>query len=183
VSRGIVIVRRTDNGMKRNAEVGLFRKSSRLNERCGWRVLMKLRLFPAERMDTDFPWMLWAIGWLAMLKALLWLSYEPVLPEEILRLLGFKYLLFAIPLIVCGVGLWSRRRWAVWGLLVLAAADLMFLLLVPQSIYAYLVDSEVQIFSVVLSGIMLICGGPAGDVLILLAAAGLFRETRRKDRG
>ncbi len=146
-------------------------------------VMMKLRLLPAERMDTDFPWMLWAIGWLAMLKALLWLAYEPVMPEEILRLLGFKYLLAAIPLIVCGVGLWNRRRWAAWGLLVLAAADLIFLLFVPQSFSAYLVDSEVQIFSVILSGIMLVCGGPAGDALILLAAAVLFRETRRKDRG
>jgi hypothetical protein len=45
-----------------------------------------------------------------------------------------------------------------------------------------MVDSEVQIFSVILSGIMLVCGGPAGDALILLAAAVLFRETRRKDR-
>jgi len=144
---------------------------------------MSLRLFPAERMDTDFPWMLWAIGWLAMLKALLWLAYEPVMPEEILRLLGFKYLLAAVPMIVCGVGLWNRRRWAAWGLVVLAAADLIFLILVPQSFSAYLIDSEVQIFSVVLSGVMLICEGPAGDVLILLTAAALFRETRRKDRG
>jgi len=146
-------------------------------------MMMSLRLFPAERMDTDFPWMLWAIGWLAMLKALLWLAYEPVMPEEILRLLGFKYLLAAVPMIVCGVGLWNRRRWAAWGLVVLAAADLIFLMLVPQSFFAYLIDSEVQIFSVVLSGIMLICEGPAGDVLILLAAVALFRETRRKDRG
>lgn len=146
-------------------------------------VMMSLRLFPAERMDTDFPWMLWAIGWLAMLKALLWLAYEPVMPEEILRLLGFKYLLAAVPMIVCGVGLWNRRRWAAWGLVVLAAADLMFLILVPQSFSAYLIDSEVPIFSAVLSGIMLICEGPAGDVLILLTAVALFRETRRKDRG
>jgi hypothetical protein len=145
--------------------------------------MMKIGLFPAERMDTDFPWILWAIGWLAMLKALLWLAYEPVMPEEILRLLGFKYLLLAIPLIVCGVGVWNRRRWAVWGLLVLAAADLVFLLFVPMSFYAYLVDSEVQFLSVLLSGIMLLCEGPVGDVLILLAAAVLFRETRIKDRG
>jgi hypothetical protein len=146
-------------------------------------VMMKLQLFPADRMDMDFPWMLWAIGWLAILKALLWLAYEPVMPEVILRLLGFKYLLAAIPLIVCGVGVWNRRRWAAWSLLLLAAVDLIFLLFVPQSFSAYLVDSEVQIFSVILSGIMLICEGPAGDVLILLAATVLFRETRIKDRG
>jgi len=146
-------------------------------------VMMKLQLFPADRMDMDFPWMLWAIGWLAILKALLWLAYEPVMPEVILRLLGFKYLLAALPLIVCGVGVWNRRRWAAWSLLLLAAVDLIFLLFVPQSFSAYLVDSEVQIFSVILSGIMLICEGPAGDVLILLAATVLFRETRIKDRG
>jgi hypothetical protein len=144
--------------------------------------MMKLQLFPAERMDPNFSWMLWAVGWLAILKALLWLAYEPVMPEEIPRLLGFKYLLAAVPLIACGVGLWNRRRWAAWGLLLLVAADLVFLLFVPQSFSAYLVDSEVPILSVMLSGVMLICGGPAGDVLILLAAVVLFRETRSKDR-
>ena len=59
---------------------------------------MDFRVFPAERMNTDYPWPLWAIGWLAVFKAVLWLAYEPVLAEEVLRRIGWKYLLEALPL-------------------------------------------------------------------------------------
>ena len=111
----------------------------------------RLKLFPAERMHTDFPWVLWAVGWLAVIKAFLWLAYEPALPHTLLRVLGFKLLLAAGPLVVCGVGLWNRRRWAVWGVAALAAVNLLFLWLYPRSVQAYLVDSEVPALSVALS--------------------------------
>jgi hypothetical protein len=47
----------------------------------------------------------------------------------------------------------------------------------PQSIQAYLVDSEVFLFSVVLSAVVMVCGGPVGDLLILCAAPSMFRNT------
>jgi hypothetical protein len=139
---------------------------------------MQLKLLPAERMNVDYPWSLWAIGWLAIFKAVLWLAYEPVLPEAILRLVGWKYLLGALPMLICGVALWRRRRWAAWGLAVLAAADLVLIVVVPPTLQAYLVDSEVMIFSILLSAVVLVCGGPVGDVLILCGVPAMFRNTR-----
>jgi hypothetical protein len=140
---------------------------------------MKLNLLPAERLNVDYPWSLWAIGWLAIFKAVLWLAYEPVLPEAILRLVGWKYLLVAVPMLICGVALWRRRRWAAWGLAVMAAADLVLLVVVPPAIQAYLVDSEVVIFSILLSAVMMVCGGPVGDALILCGVPAMFRNTRK----
>jgi hypothetical protein len=140
--------------------------------------MKRLKLFPAERMNTDFPWVLWAVGWLAVIKAFLWLAYEPVLPQALLRVMGFKLLLAAAPLVVCGVGLWNRRRWAVWGVAALAAAGLLFLWFYPRSFQAYLVESEVNAVSTVLSAVMLLGEGPLGDALILIAAPFLFKTTR-----
>jgi hypothetical protein len=140
-------------------------------------MTVKLKLFPSERMQTDFPWLLWAIGWLAIFKAILWLAYEPVLPAGVLRMVGWKYVLSAVPLLVCGVGLWRRRRWAAWGLTLLAAADLALLAVTPQSFYAYLVDSEVFVFSVLLSAVLQFCGGPVGNIVILCCAPAIFRNT------
>jgi hypothetical protein len=140
---------------------------------------MMLKIFPAERMHTDYPWQLWAVGWLAIFKAILWLAYEPAVPDAILRLVGWKYLLGAAPFLVCGVGIWRRERWAAWGLTVLAAVDLLLLIGMPQSIHAYRVDSEVFLFSVILSVVVQVCGGPVGDLLILCAAPAMFRNTRK----
>lgn len=140
---------------------------------------MDLKLFPAERMNSDYPWPLWAIGWLAIFKAVLWLAYEPAIPEAVLRWVGWKYLLGAPPLLICAVALWRRRRWAAWGLTVLAAVDLVVLAVAPASLQAYLVDSEVAVFSILLSAVVLVCGGPLGDVLILCGVPAMFRNTRK----
>lgn len=140
--------------------------------------MLNLRLFPAERMNVDYPWVLWAIGWLAIFRAILWLAYEPVVSEGVLRLVGWKYIIGAVPFLVCGIGLWRRRRWAAWGLAAMALVDLLVLLLMPQSLPAYLVDSEVYAFSVALSAVMLVCGGPVGDLLILCGIPSMWRHTR-----
>jgi hypothetical protein len=140
---------------------------------------MAFKIFNPERMNADFPWQLWAIGWLAIFKAILWLAYEPAVHEAFLRLVGWKYLLGAAPFLACGVGLWRRERWAAYGLSVLAAVDLALLIMMPKSLPAYLVDSEVFLFSVVLSAVVLVCGGPVGDLLILCAGPAMFRNTRK----
>lgn len=129
-------------------------------------------------MDVNFPWVLWAVGWLAVIKAFIWLAYEPVLPQALLGVMGVKLLLAAIPLVVCGIGLWNRRRWAVWGVAVLSVVNLLFLWIYPRSIQAYLVESEVNAISMVISAVMLLCEGPLGDVIILIAAPFLFKTTR-----
>ncbi len=144
---------------------------------------MRHGLLPPERMNTDFPWLLWAVGWLGILKAVLWLSYEPVMPAVVLRLLGLKYLLSAPLLIACALALWHRRRWAVWGLAVSAAAGLVLVLVDPRTLYAFIVGSEVAAFSALFSAVVLVCAGPVGDVLILAATPALLKLTRRtRDR-
>lgn len=138
----------------------------------------QFRVFPPERMDTEFPWSIWAVGWLGIFKAFLWLAYEPVQPESVLRILGTKFLLSTIPLVVCAIGVWNRRKWAVWGLIAIAAANLIFFIVNPQTLNAVLVESEVRLYSIILSFITLLCNGPLGDVFILCAAPNMLKHTK-----
>jgi len=129
-------------------------------------------------MHEDFPWQIWAVGWLAIFKAILWLAYDPNLPPSILRLLAYKYTLGMLPLIICGIGVWNFRRWAVWGLIGIAVASLAFLLINPQTFSGVIVKSEVLFYSGVLSAIVLVCNGPIGDIFILIAAPIMLKLTK-----
>ena len=131
-------------------------------------------------MDGEFPWTIWAVGWLAFFKAFLWLAYEPVQAESVLRLLGCKFLLNVIPLAICAVGLWNLRKWAVWGLIAIAAGNLVFFIANPQTLSAVLVTSEVRIYSVILSFITLLCNGPLGDFFILCAAPNMLKHAKSR---
>ena len=133
------------------------------------------RLFPSERMFREYPWQLWAIGWLAIFKALWWLASQPVLPDHILQLLGYKYFLGMFPLFICGVGLWHRKRWACWGLLALALAHLGFFAIHRDTMQAYVVHTEFPGLSPILSLLALLFNGPLGDVLILLGFPSMRR--------
>jgi hypothetical protein len=137
------------------------------------------RIFPSERMGVDYPWQIWAVGWLCIFKGILWLAYEPNLPASMLTLLGFKYSLEMVPLIVFGIGIWNLRKWAVWGALIICGLNLIFILTNPQVFGAFVVKSEVQIWSVLLSVVTLICNGPLGDGLILLAAPILLKQVKK----
>jgi hypothetical protein len=121
-------------------------------------------------MYREFPWPIWAVGWLALFKAFLWLSYEPVQSGSLLTLLGIKYLLNMIPMAIFAIGVWNLRKWAMWGLIILSGANLLFFIIYPQSLNAVLVESEVYIYSIVLSFITLLCNGPLGDIFILLVS-------------
>jgi len=61
------------------------------------------RIFPPERLEPEFPWLIWAVGWLALLKAFIWLAYEPVAAENVLQLMAYRNLLNIIPLVVFGI--------------------------------------------------------------------------------
>ncbi len=140
----------------------------------------EFRVFPSGRMDGEFPWTIWAVGWLAFFKAFLWLAYEPVQAESVLRLLGGKFLLNVIPLAICAVGLWNLRKWAVLGLIAIAAGNLVFFIANPQTLNAVLVTSEVRIYSVILSFITLLCNGPLGDFFILCAAPNMLKHAKSR---
>ena len=130
-------------------------------------------------MDKEFPWPIWAVGWLALFKAFLWLSYEPVQPGSLLTLIGTKYLLNMIPMAIFAIGAWNLRKWAMWGLIILSLANLLFFIIYPQSLSAVLVESEVYIYSIILSFITLLCNGPIGDIFILLASPVMLKHANK----
>lgn len=138
----------------------------------------EVRIFPAERMHEDFPWQMWAVGWLAIFKAIIWFAYDPNLPDSTLRLLAYKYTLSMLPLIICGIGVWNLRRWAVWGIIAIAIASLAFLLINPQTFSGSLIKSEVQMYSVILTAVVMVGNGPVGDVFILIAAPAMLKITK-----
>ena len=140
--------------------------------------MSQVKVFPSERMDPEYPWTIWAVGWLAIFKAFLWLAYEPVQDESVLRLLGAKFLLNTIPLVILAIGVWNRKKWAVWGLIALSVANLIFFIVNPQTLNAVLVISEVRIYSIILSFLPLLCNGPLGDIFILCAAASMLKHVK-----
>ena len=137
------------------------------------------RVFPAERMGADFPWQIWAVGWLCIFKGVIWLAYQPNVADPELFLLGLKYLIEMIPLIICGIGIWNLQKWAVWGALVISGINLIFILTNPHAFSAFLVKSEAPLWSVLLSFVTLICNGPIGDALILLSAPILLKNVKK----
>ena len=137
------------------------------------------RFFPPERMDRVFPWPIWAVGWLALFKAFLWLSYEPVQPGALLTLIGTKYLLNMVPMAIFAIGVWNLKKWAMWGLIIFSVANLLFFIIYPQSLNAVFVQSEVYIYSIILSFITLLCNGPLGDISILLATPIMLKHAQK----
>ena len=140
------------------------------------------RIFPPARMSSDFSWQIWSVGWLALFKAFLWLAYEPVQTDSVLQILGIKFTLNMVPLVVFALGVWNLRKWAVWGLIALSIANLLFFLVNPQTLNAVVVQSEVYIYSIILSCITLLCNGPLGDLAILCAAPGMLKNTKNRSR-
>ena len=138
------------------------------------------RIFPSERMHVDFPWQIWAVGWLCIFKGIIWLAYEPNLSDNSMTFFGLKYLLQIGPLIVLGVGIWNRRRWAVWGAAAICALNLILFFFTPNAFDAITVKSEVFIWSILLSGITLVCNGPLGDLMVLIATPTLLKHTKAK---
>ncbi len=127
-------------------------------------------------MEPQFPWILWAVGWLAFLKAFIWLAYEPVEPENVLQLIAGKNLLNIIPLVIFGIGVWNLRKWAVWGIMILAIGNLAFFIINPQTLNAAMVYSEVHLYTLILSSVTLLCNGPVGDLLILCATPVMLKN-------
>ena len=139
----------------------------------------EFRIFPSERMSADFPWQIWAIGWLCIFKGSIWLAYEPSISDSMLTLLGFKYMLEMVPLIIFGIGIWNLRKWAMWGAIIIAVTNLVFTLVIPHTFSSLVVRSEAVIWSVLLSIVTMLCNGPLGDLLILLTAPILLKHVKK----
>jgi hypothetical protein len=139
----------------------------------------EFRIFPYERMSAGFPWQIWAVGWLCIFKGTLWLAYEPSASDSVLSLLGYKYMLQMVPLIIIGIGIWNLRRWAVWGAIIICTINLILIILAPQAFNSLVIKSEVVIWSVLLSIVTLLCNGPLGDLLILLTTPLLLKHAKK----
>ena len=134
------------------------------------------KIFPEMRLYKDFPWQIFAIGWLAIIKGVLWLALDSNLPDSTLILLGYRYIICMIPFIIFGIGVWNLRRWAIWGIIVLSVADLLFFLfLYPHSYNSLIVDGLSSI-GFIGTAILIFVYGPVGNVLILLAIPTMLKH-------
>jgi hypothetical protein len=84
-----------------------------------------------------------------------------------------------LPLVVFGIGIWNLRKWAVWGILIVAIANLIFFIVNPATLNAVMVHSEVRLYTMILSSITLLCNGPVGDILILCAAPSMLKHVKQ----
>jgi len=93
------------------------------------------RFFPEVRLARKYPWQIWIIGWIAIIKSCFWLFTDPVISDTIsasvLKILGYKHLVYMVPFLICGIGVWNLRKWAVWGVILLAVTELFFFAVYP----------------------------------------------------
>jgi hypothetical protein len=132
-------------------------------------------LFPAWRMVESFPAIVWAVGWLAVFKGILWIFIDPNFPASIENAVFMKELLLTVPFVVFGVGVWHLNRWAVWGLLATTAVEILVTLAIPGAV-SFMAHDHFILYTVVL----LVFIGPLGNILILLSAPTLLRTLRER---
>jgi hypothetical protein len=137
----------------------------------------KFYFFPSWRMANTFPWQIWAVGWLAIFKAVLWLATDPNIPEQLADILTAKFLIFMIPFIILGISVWNLKSWGVWGLIILSAADLLIYIVLPET-SRYIIGDNFWLIAAAL----LICNGPIGDILILIASPVMLKHAGQGDR-
>ena len=138
--------------------------------------LPRFHFLPNWRMEPEFPWQIWAAGWLAVIKALLWLSTDPVVPGPLAGYLAAKFLVAMIPFLLLGIGVWNLRRWAVWGLMIAAIADLAFFIVFPSA-WRFVAGGGFW----GLAAVLLVFNGPIGNILILLTTPVLLKTAGKYD--
>lgn len=135
------------------------------------------RFFPEERLQADFSWQSWAVGLLLFLKTVLWFSTDPNIADDVLKILGLKYILFMVPSVFLGFGIWNLRRWAAWGILFLSVFELLFFLLYPASLSSLRLD-QTSTIATILSFFVFLINGPVSDLFILFSLPALFKHTK-----
>jgi len=133
-------------------------------------------ILPGWRMYKDFPWQIWAVGWLAIFKAFIWLSTSPDCPDPVLNILTIKFVVCMVPFIIFGIGVWNLRKWAVWGIILLCIADLVFFIIFQPEIYMAAGCMMGNSFWLLTLTLMLF-NGPLGSVLILIATPFLLKHS------
>jgi len=129
-------------------------------------------ILPDWRMYKDFPWQIWAVGWLAIFKAVIWLTTSPNCADPVLNILTIKFLICMVPFIVFGIGVWNLRKWAVWGIVLLCIADLVFFIIF-QKATGCIMGNSFWLLAITL----MLFNGPVGSVLILIATPFLLKHS------
>ena len=129
-------------------------------------------ILPDWRMYKDFPWQIWAVGWLAIFKAVIWLSTSPNCPDPVLNTLTIKFLVCMVPFIIFGIGIWNLRKWAVWGIILLSIAELIFFIIF-QKATGCIMGNSFWLLTVTL----MLFNGPLGSILILIATPCLLKHS------
>ncbi|MDY6790771.1 MAG: hypothetical protein SWH54_05830 [Thermodesulfobacteriota bacterium] len=129
-------------------------------------------ILPDWRMYTDFPWQIWAVGWLAIFKAVIWLSTSPNCPDPMIKLLTIKFLICMVPLLILGIGVWNLRKWAVWGIILLCIADVAFFVIF-QNASGCIMGNSFWLLAITL----LLFNGPLGSMLILITTPYLLKHS------
>ncbi len=128
------------------------------------------RVLPEYRLYSNFPWQIWMVGWIALYKSISWLIISPDIENA---LLGYKYIILAIPYMVLGSGILNLRSWAVWGILFVSVLNILFYLVFPDSISLFFMKEfygESSFADFFWTGIFCaaLIDGPLGDLAILL---------------
>lgn len=134
-------------------------------------------LFPGWRMYRGFPWPVWAAGWLAIFKALLWLATDPMVPSPLAEIMAAKFILLLFPFLLAGIGVWNLRKWAAWVIVATSVLDLLFFIVFPDAARIIAGSSFIGLAIVLLTGV-----GPLGDVLLLAAAPSMFKHAGQNYR-
>ncbi len=122
----------------------------------------RIDLYPPSRLAVPMPWQVWAIGWLAILKAFLWMFVTDTHNPALL----VKFIVFALPCLAAGIGVWNLRKRAFWAIAGLCALDLLLHVLLPDGFFvtdAAPTGRRVVIYSTVIS----LISGPVADAAIL----------------
>lgn len=137
-----------------------------------------MNLFPEERLSPCYPFQLWAIGWLGVLKSCIWMFTDPTGYQEPLTIMGVRYLVMMLPLFFLSVGLFNRKRWAAWGLGLAAILEILFFLSF-RDVMSTLVFDHLTPINFVFSVVIFIMNGPLSDVAILITIPFIIKYTRR----
>jgi hypothetical protein len=90
------------------------------------------------------------------------------------KILAAKFLIFMVPFIIFGISVWNLKKWGVWGLILLSVADLIIYIVLPQA-SRYIIGNNFWL----LAAVLLLCNGPIGDILILLASPVMLKHAAR----
>ncbi len=93
-----------------------------------------LLFFPFERLYEDrwYPFAIWALGWMCIIKATFWI-FSPRgfhFTIDFPQIVSIKYLAFMVILFVLSQGIFNFRIWARYFLLTVCIIDLYFCLFI-----------------------------------------------------